>query len=217
MTSVRRPDANFREIPLPEPSLANTSALGDALRQRRTTREFRPDKLDMATLSDLLYAACGINRRDEPFDLSGRTDATASNSREIIVYCALEDAIYLYEPEPHALTPVVAGDHRALVIGPRQSRAGDHAPVRLIYVADVERLERGEGVDEPGLRDPDVQRTYYCVDCGIVAANVYLYAAGFHNCDRRALARLLPLKSGRRVLFGQTVGYPLHPLPAPRR
>lgn len=218
MTAVAGPTANFTEITLPAPSLANTSILGEALRRRRTIREFRADKLDAATLSDLLFAACGVNRRHGPFDLNGRTDATASNSQEIIVYAALEDAVYLYAPEAHALIPIVAGDHRHLVIGAGQRRSGDHAPVRLIYVADVDRLEHSKGFDEPGLHDPDIQRSYYYVDCGVAAANVYLYAAAtglaawFHNCDRKALAKLLPLKAGRRVLFGQTVGYPLTPL-----
>jgi hypothetical protein len=68
---------------------------------------------------------------------------------------------------------------------------------------------------EPGLQDPDVQRSYYFVDTGLIAANVYLYAASFglatwfHNCDKAALKTKLRLPGDQRVLFGQTVGYPV--------
>ena len=66
----------------------------------------------------------------------------------------------------------------------------------------------------PGLRDPDVQRSYYYVDAGMIAANVYLFAASlglaawFHNCDKPALAAKLNLRADQRALFAQTVGYP---------
>jgi len=52
------------------------------------------------------------------------------------------------------------------------------------------------------------------VDAGLIAGNVYLFAASqglaawFHNCDRRALSARLGLGDNKRPLFGQTVGYP---------
>ena len=74
-------------------------------------------------------------------------------------------------------------------------------------------LSKFSGFQEPRLRDPEVQRSYYYVDTGRIAANVYLYAAAcglttwFHNYDRQTLATTLRLKGSQRVLFGQTVGY----------
>jgi hypothetical protein len=90
---------------------------------------------------------------------------------------------------------------------------GAQAPVRLVFVADLDRLEHTHGFEEPGLHDPDVQRAYAHVDTGMMAANVYLYAASaglaawFHNCDRAALAPKLGLRPDQRALFGQTVGH----------
>jgi nitroreductase len=200
-------------IVLPEPTLGSPVTVGEALRRRRTIRQVTSEKLPLCVLSDLLWAACGVNRPEGPFGLPGRTDASASNSQEIVVYAALEEGIYLYEPTPHHLTRVVEGDFRGLAIGPRQAHAGDQAAVRLIYVADVRKLEHSAGPDEPGLHDPEVQKAYYHVACGMIAAHVYLYAASmglaawFHNCDRSAVAKKLPLRAGRRVLFAQTVGY----------
>ncbi len=97
--------------------------------------------------------------------------------------------------------------------GARQGAGGSSAPVRLIYVADLGKLERTAGFEESGLHDPETQKSYYFVDAGLIAANVYPFAASrglaawFHNCDRPALSATLGLSDSRRPLFGQTVGY----------
>ena len=124
----------------------------------------------------------------------------------------MEEGTYLYEPEPHGLTPVAAGDIRRLAIGRGQQDAGAQAPVRLVFVADVERFQHA-GFPEPGLSDPEIQKSYYYVDTGLTAQNVYLAAASlglaawFHNCDKEAFAQAAGLESGLRPLFGQTIGY----------
>ena len=84
-----------------------------ALQERRTNRNISPEKLPPQVLSNLLWAAFGVNRENGPFGQVGRTAASASNSQEIDVYVALAEGVYLYEAVPHRLTPVVAGDHRA--------------------------------------------------------------------------------------------------------
>jgi hypothetical protein len=67
---------------------------------------------------------------------------------------------------------------------------------------------------EPGLRDPNVQRSYYYTGTGLIAGNIYLFAASqglaawFHNCDRDGMAQALRLRPEQRVLFSQTVGFP---------
>lgn len=164
-------------------------------------------------MSELLWAACGVNRKRGPFGLPGRTAASASNSQEIDLYVALPEATYRYQPSRHRLVPVIARDLRALALTPGEADSAARAPMRLIYVADVERLRHTAGYQEPGLQDPTVQRSYYYVATGLIAANAYLYAASaglaawFHNCDRRALAAALRLKRSERVLFAQTIGY----------
>ncbi|HVW24498.1 MAG TPA: nitroreductase family protein [Polyangiaceae bacterium] len=200
---------------LEKPKLEKDDSLVTALRQRRTTREIRDEKLPSQTLSNLLYAACGVNREQGPFDAPGVTAASASNSREIDVYVALEDGAYRFDAEEHALVPVVSDDVRLLAFTPHQPLISPGAPVQLIYVVDVDKLEHTRGFDEPGLHDPEVQKSYYFVDTGIIAGNVYLFAASqglgcwFHNCDRDGLAKALRLGDRQRVLFAQTVGYTL--------
>jgi len=185
-----------------------------ALRNRRTVRDIRSRGVPLQVLSNLLWAACGVNRREGPFGISGRTAASASNSQEIDLYVVLPEGAYRYDAIAHRLDLVADGDLRALTIGPGQAGAAMSAPVHLVYIADVDRLANTSGYREPGLRDPDVQKSYYYVDTGLIAGNVYLFAASyglaswFHNCNKPALAAALKLRADQRVLFGHTIGYP---------
>ena len=212
MSDKRAPE--IEPIALPKAAPRSGGSLVAALRSRRTTREVSARKLPLRVLADLLWAGCGVNRKAGPFGLPGRTAASASNSQEVDVYVLLQEGAYLYDPLERILHPVAAGDLRRLAIGRGQGGAGAEAAVRVVYVADVDRLAHTRGYQEPGLRDPEVQRSYYYVDTGLIAANVYLYAASvglaawFHNCDREALAKKLSLRREQRVLFGQTIGYP---------
>jgi hypothetical protein len=145
--------------------------------------------------------------------LPGRTAASASNSQEIEIYVALEEGVYLYESAAHSLEPVLAEDLRPFAIGQGQGEAGAGAPVRLIYVANVEKFDEA-GFPEPGLQNPETQKAYYHVDTGLIAGNVYLFASSrglaswFHNCNKAVLSKKLSLGGERRPLFAQTVGYP---------
>jgi nitroreductase len=200
---------------LPAPRLGRGKSLAECLRRRRTTREISDRPLPPQLLSNLLWAACGVNRRKGPFGYPGITAASASNSQEIDVYVALESGVHRFDAHRHQLLPVVAEDLRPLTIGRGQRSAVEmKAPVQLIYVADIRRLTHTRGFQEPGLQDPEVQKSYYYGDTGLIAANVYLFAASqglacwFHNCDKPALAKKLKLRAEQRALFGQSVGYP---------
>jgi SagB-type dehydrogenase family enzyme len=200
-------------IELPSPTEDGACSFHEALARRRTIREIAARPLTLAELSNLLWAGCGVNRRAGPFGAPGRTAASASNSQEIDLYVALESGVYLYEAVRHRLAPVAAGDLRALAMNSRQG-LGCRAPVQLIYVVDLHRLTHTVGFDEPGLHDPEIQKSYYFVDTGIIAGNIYLFAAAhglaswFHNCEKEILAQRLALRPEQRVLFAQSVGWP---------
>jgi len=186
-----------------------------ALKQRKTIREISDKQLVVANTFQSLWAACGVNRKKGPFGIPGRTAATASNSQEIDLYVAMQEGIYFYDAFHHRMIPVVAGDLRKLAIGQGQESFGNKAPVRLIYVADINKLSNTSGYQEPGLQNPEIQKSYYYVDTGMIAGNVYLFAVSqglaswFHNCNKPGLTAKLNLRNDQRVLFGQTVGYPL--------
>jgi hypothetical protein len=198
-------------ITLPKPDKDGGKSVLAALQVRKTTRDISPDPLPLQTLSDLLWAAFGVNR-PEPLLMGkpGRTAASASNSQEIDLYVGLPQGVYLYEAVPHRLTPVAAGDFRARS-GRRQAV---EAPVNIFYVADLTRYVVGKGQPDPHIGDPEVQKSYYYVDTGLIAQNVYLFAASqglaawFHNCDKENTPREFKLRPEQRVLFAQSVGYP---------
>ena len=208
----KSPIRDLQPIALPEPVFDSCLTVFEALKARRTSRAIGGRKISLQILSDILWAAQGVNRLKGPFGVPGRTAGSASNSQEICIYVAMEEGTYLYEPESLRLSPVASGDSRSLAIGPGQGEAGANAPVRLVYVVDIDRFKKA-GFPEPGIYDPEIQKSYYFVDTGLIAQNVYLASASlglaswFHNCDKAAFAKEIKLKPHQRPLFGQTIGY----------
>ena len=219
MRSTRRPRSStalpFAPFILPKPRLGRGRPLRDAFKRRMTSRDISERRLPLRLVSNLLWAACGVNRRKGPFGTPGITAASASNSQEILVFVALQQGAYLFDATQHSLLPVSESDLRELAIGPGQRRSVRmSAPIELVYVVDLDRLVHTKGFQEPGLHDPEVQKSYYFVDTGLIAGNVYLFASSFglavwfHNCDRESLAKALNLRPTQRALFAQSVGYP---------
>ena len=201
-------------IQLPTPQDAGGTPVFTALTRRRTTREISSAPLPIQDLSNLLWAACGVNRPQGPHGLPGRTAASASNSQEIDIYVALESGAYWYDAVNNRLAAIVMQDLRVGALTPGQRNVNAKAPVQLIFVVDMERLMHAAEFLEPALLEVEVQKSYYYVDTGIIAGNVYLFAASqglaawFHGCHRTDLARRLGLRVDQRVLFAQSVGYP---------
>ncbi len=213
MHSSTRESQAMPAIQLPLPANEHGSSVLAALAQRKTTREISAAPLPLPLLSNLLWAAFGVNRKTGPFGAPGRTAASASNSQEIDLYVALQEGVYVYDALQNRLAPIVAGDLRVGALTPGQRGIDAKAPVQLIYVVDIHRLTHTAGFQEPGLHDPEIQKSYYYVDTGLIAGNVYLFAAAqglaawFHNCDRTGLAQRLGLRAEQRVLFAQSIGF----------
>ncbi|MGD0804126.1 MAG: nitroreductase family protein [Candidatus Bathyarchaeia archaeon] len=207
-----KPPADLQPIELLKPIFDQATTVFEALKMRKTIRSFSQREIPLQLLSDILWAAQGVNRGKGPFDGPGRTAGSASNSQEILIYVTREEGTYLYEPDSYKLTPVADGDYRPLAIGPRQRKSGSVAAIRLIYVVDLDKFKTA-GFPEPGLYDPEIQKSYYFVDTGLIAQNVYLAASAlglvswFHNCNKSELVKVLKLTSQQRPLFGHTVGY----------
>ena len=118
-------------LDLPQPRSEGGRPLIEALRLRRSIREYSTRPLMAQVLSDLLWAAFGINRPS-----SG--DRTAPYWRHVMVidiYAAMADGVWLYEPKAHKLLPHLGSDIRA------ETGAQDFvakAPLNLVYVAHGE-------------------------------------------------------------------------------
>lgn len=183
---------------LPPPRKDGGRPLMQALQLRRSTREFAARPLPPQVLSDLLWAAYGVNRAG-----GERTAPYWRHIMVIDVYAAMADGVWLYDPQAHVLRPHLGTDVRALT--GRQEFAGT-APLNLVYVAHGERMTDVSAEE---------RRLYASVDAAFAGQNVYLFCAseGLATVFRGALdyARLnqaLRLGEGQFVTFAQTVGYP---------
>ncbi|MBP7735395.1 MAG: SagB/ThcOx family dehydrogenase [Spirochaetes bacterium] len=186
-------------VTLARPAMTGGMPLMTALTKRQSNRSFAAKKLPDQVLSNLLWAASGINRPGS----GKRTAPTAMDKQEIAIYVALEEGLYLYQPKKHALELVEAKDVRALT-----GKQGfvDKAPLNLVYVAD---LSKAAGFN----REDKI--LYAGADAGFIGQNVYLFCAseGLWTVirgwiDRDDLGKALKLKSDQMIILAQTVGYP---------
>lgn len=183
---------------LPAPRKTGGRPLMEALALRATSRSFDPKELSAQQLSDLLWAAWGVNRPD-----GRRTAPSARNTQEIDVYVLLKQGAFRYQAKDHRLEPVAPADLRAL--GGIQAFVKD-APVTLILVADLART--GSGPLEQ-------RREWACMDAGYISQNIYLYCASAGLAtgarayvDKAALGPKLTLRPDQLILLGQSVGFP---------
>lgn len=186
-------------IDLPRPKTDGGKPFMQVLSERKSQRAFSPKELPLQMLSDLLWAASGINRPDT----NGRTAPTAKNLQEIDIYVALRDGLYLYDPVNHQLVLVSADDIRALT-GMQEFVA--EAPVNLVFVADHLKMEGLTG---------DQKTFYSATDTGFISQNVYLFCAseGLATVVRGmvnslTLGKVMKLRPSQRIILAQTVGYP---------
>ena len=186
-------------IKLPEPKKTGGIPLMDALSKRHSDREFSTEKLSLQTLSDLLWAGYGINRKED----KKRTVPSSMNYQEIDVYCALPDGLFLYDAVQNALIKVVDADLREFT--GKQPFVKD-AGMNLIYVADYSRIEKE-------VNEYQYRASY--ANSAFIAQNVYLFCAsdGLATVirayfDEPVLAEKMKLKKNCKIILCQTVGYP---------
>jgi len=189
----------LKPISLPSPQTDGGKPLMQALKDRHTTREFSSEKLSPQMLSNLLWAAFGINRPET----GKRTAPSAMNWQEIDIYVASADGLYVYDAKGNKLDPVLAEDVRGAT--GMQPFVKD-APLDLVYVADLAKTGKSSAEDK---------NFYTGADAGFIAQNVYLVCASEGlavvvrgSVDRAALAKMMKLRPDQKILLGQTVGYP---------
>jgi nitroreductase len=189
----------LKPIKLPAPQTEGGKPLMQVLKERKSMREFSDKELPPQMLSDLLWAAFGINRPEK----GGRTAPTAKNMQEIDVYVAKAEGLYLYDAKENMLSPVLAGDIRAVT---GEQPFVKYAPINLVFVVDYAKMS---GMEESS------QKFYAATDTGYISENVYLYcaSAGLNTVvrgwvNKPALEKAMKLRSDQKVILAQTVGYP---------
>jgi SagB-type dehydrogenase family enzyme len=197
-------------IKLPAPQTDGGKPLMQALKERKSTRgNFGPEEqLSMQTLSNLLWAADGVNRPD-----NHRTAPSAVDWQNIDIYVATAHGLYLYDAQPHALKVISEKDVRAIsglegqASGPMKQDFAKTAPVSLVYVADMAKTKGMKyGGDDVGL-------PWSAVGVGAIAQNVYLYCASENlACILRAMvdaakiSEVFKLRPDQKVMLTSTIG-----------
>jgi nitroreductase len=196
-------------LKLSAPRLGRGMPLMQALEKRRSTRDLFPERLSPQHLSEVLWAADGINRKPapgaDPRQSGSRTSPSPLARYPVDIYVVLEEGVYLYRPAEHELIPVLSGDHRKDT--GIQGFVGV-APLTLLFIADLARFSSTRMPVEEQILESHV-------DAGCQAQNVYLYCSSEGlgatvrgSVPRERVAGLLKLRPEQRIVVGQTIGYP---------
>lgn len=172
---------------LPEPQTNGGKPLMEALKDRKTSRSFSDKPLEAQVLSDMLWAAFGVNRPAE----GKRTAPTAMNKQNIDVYVLDAAGVWRYEAKENVLIPVLEKDLRPVM---ESQPFAAKAPVTLLYVAEndvTSGMHAGSLYQNVGL---------FCASAGL--NNVV------RRMDKDRLTQALPLPAGKEVIVSQSVGYP---------
>jgi len=186
-------------ITLPPPAMDGGMSLMQALKSRQSNRDYADKQLSNQDLSNLLWAAWGVNRPQD----DGRTAPRWRDAYLLDIYVVRADGVWLYEPKTHRLLFHMAGDLRG------QTTTGQPfvatAPVNLAYVVDFSKI-KGESEND--------KNATAGATAGVTGQNVYLHCASaglatvFRESVPAALAKVLKLPPGQVIQFAQTVGYP---------
>ncbi len=186
-------------IQLSKPNMQRQGSVMKALSDRQSTREYSTKALSNQDLSDLLWAANGINRPES----AKRTAPSALNKQDVDVYVVMPQGVYLYDAKAHQLNLVADGDYRAAVAG-QQTWVTD-APISLVLVSDLSRF---------GGDNQSRFATMGAVDAGIVSQNISLFCASAGlatvprgSMDAAALKKALQLNDSQLLILNQPVGY----------
>ncbi len=187
----------LKPIKLLEPQLNIGKPLMEVFKARKSSRDFRCEIISPQTLSNMLWAAWGINRPDS----EKRTAPSARNKQEIDVYVATAEGLFLYEAKTHSLQRILSEDIRA---NTGTQEYVKNVPVNLIYVADYSRMSEMDEADK---------LAWSYADTGFIAQNVYLYCASEGLAvvvraliDRDKLAMIMKLRPEQKITLSQSVG-----------
>jgi len=188
-------DPKAEEVALPAPAKTGGMPLMQALAERKTIRDYKPGELDAATLSEILYAAVGVNRPDGKL-----TIPTALNMQDIVVYAALPGAVYRYDAKANKLVRIDAGDFRAELIT-RKDLANNSACI-LVYASDTSKN-----------RTPETK--FSAIHVGEASQDVYLYCASkglgtvsLGMYDEKGVRKVFKLDDKMTVILAQAIGFP---------
>lgn len=207
---------------LNEPDKTRGLPFMEALSVKASAQEWSERELSLQDLSDLMWAANGINRPD----VKKYTASSAQNAHDVDLYLFMKEGVYLYDADKHELVPVLSGDHRSQIMmarpprpagqpgsgptpptppGPPTHPPSSNPPIQIILISDTARFRMGP---------PDLKYEWGAIDVGIVSQNISLFCAATGlktkpraSMDKEKIKSLLNLKDTQHVFLNHPVGY----------
>ena len=188
---------NAQEVKrLPQPDMQLSVTLTEALQKRRSDREYNADRdITDQQLSQILWAACGVNRPDKKL----LTIPTAINAQDIQVYVCRKDGVALYQPYDNTLKKVSGEDIRPLLAERQQNMK--NAPVFLLIVSDQEKFRHNAevyGAMDAGYASQDI-----CLMCAALGLKTVPRAM----MNKEAVAKALGLGDKQILELNHPIGY----------
>ena len=195
MLSATASSQQFAAIKLNAPNKNRGSSIMQAFSARQSATEYSDSLLSVADMSDLFWAANGINRED-----GRRTAPSAMNAQDVAIYAFTPQGIYIYDAAAHELTPVVVGDHRFVF--------GEHgAPLSVLMVSDISKF--GDRISL------EMRHEFGAIDVGIVSQNIAIFCSGNGiltrpraGMNRDEIKKLLHLNDSQLPMLNNAIGYP---------
>ena len=188
-----------KSLLLNPPDTARGLPFMKALSLRASASDWDSTKLDLQDLSDLLWAANGINRPET----GKRTAPSAMNAQDIDVYVCMKSGIYLYDAKKHLLELVIDNDYRNLIAGRQEAVAT--APVICLLVSDISRFRVGED---------SLKLFWASAEAGIVSQNISIFCASIGlatrpraSMDQQKLRQILKLTDSQHLMLNNPVSY----------
>ncbi len=99
---------DVRSIELPAPDKAGSVSLMKALAERKSSRNLSNEAVSLQDLSNILWAAWGMNRED-----GKRTIPTGMNKQKVSLYFADAAGVWIYDAQKHMVHKIIGDDLRA--------------------------------------------------------------------------------------------------------
>lgn len=191
---------NAQDIKLNEPVKTGGISVMEAFAKRQSSSEFADKELSIQDLSNLLWAANGINREN-----GKKTAPSAQNSQDIDVYVALPNAVYKFDAQANNLILISEGDYRGLAGGKKDNPL---PPSILYIVADASTYKPSAYNSIEHITDMNK------VDAGIVSQNISIFCSGMGlgtkpraQMNHAELKKALKLSDSQTLMLNHPVGY----------
>lgn len=201
--SVKLSAQELASIELSPPDKTRGLPFMQALAVKASATEWSSQELSAQDLSDLLWAANGLNRPED----NKTTASSALNAHDVDIFVITKDGVFVYDFKNHILSAIRAGDFRHEIITRRndESSTTPEAAIQILLVSDADRFRMGS---------PDMRYEWGALDAGIMSQNISLFCAATGlktrprvSMDKDKIKQLLTLKETQHVFLNHPVGY----------